>query len=314
VKLLEFEMPPFARVVWASKEVEEEWAPKVQLAARAYARLEFESVIHGLRACTTAHAVPENLVSFTQFYAKKGLMYHPLKHVGSYSGFAHTHQPVLPGRPSSWFGVVARKPEDAYAFAHASALTEDTKDSPIDHDTIGALLGYPECCRKFFTEVWGAGYVDPVWQQAENCEGPYIAKREEHLIQMDASTPWETSPLLRYMGIRIVPQIPCSHDCKHSMAIAKDWIDLGRELKIEGMDEIEQFLRMPVEWDCLKGIAYVSTPIFKLETNSMTCYPRHVVQKEGTFRPKGGAKGLKFPFIPMGSDKFAHLFGGGSGC
>jgi hypothetical protein len=314
MKLLDFSMPPFARTVWASQEIEKEWRPKLALASQAYERLEYETVVHGLRACTTAHCTPDDMVRRIQFYAKKGLMYHPLQQVGAYTGFAHTHPPVIPGKPWTWFGVVAKDPLDAYTFAEASALTEDSAGKEIDHSTIGTLLGYPECCRKFFTDVWAAGYVDPVWQQAENCEGEYVVKKEEHLIQLSKETPWETSPLLRYIGVRIMPHIPCSHDCKPSLVIARSWLDLGRELAIPGMEELEQFLRMPVEWDCLKGIAYVSTPIFKIETNSMTCYPRHVVQKEGTFRPKSGAKGLKFPFIPLGSDKFAHLFGGGSGC
>lgn len=314
MQLLDFEMPPFARMVWSSKEVEEEWAPKVSLAAKAYNQLEYESVIHGLRACTTAHAPSDKLVPCTQSYAKRGLMYHPLKQVGAYSGFAHTHQPVIQGQPWTWYGVVAKNPKDAYAFAEASAMTEDTQGKPIDHDMIGELLGYPKCCREFFTNVWGAGYVDPVWQQAENCSEDSFIKKEDHLIQIGANTPWETSPLLRYIGVRIVPQIPCSHDCKHSLETAHNWLALGEELKVEGLTELRELLQMPVEWDCLKGIAYVSTPIFKIETNSMTCYPRHVVQKEGTFRPKGGAKGLKFPFIPLGSDKFAHLFGAKGGC
>jgi hypothetical protein len=90
--------------------------------------------------------------------------------------------------------------------------------------------------------------------------------------------------------------------------MAQDWVQLGLDLKLEGMDELLELLNLPVEWNCLKGIAYISTPLFKIETNSMTCYPTYIVQKEGSLRPKGTPNGLKFPFIPMGSEKYAHLF------
>lgn len=313
MKLLDFSMPPFARIVWASKETQGEWEPKFKKAARAFSILEQESVVHGLRACTTAHIEPERMIPFMQELSKKGLIFQPMRQVGAYTGFAHAHPPVIEGLPWTWYGVVSKDPQNGYAFAHASSHTEDTMNTPIDHCAIGDLLGYPKCCQTFFNDVWGAGYIDPIWQQADSCREEYVVNKEEYLIQLKKDTPWETSSMLRYIGIRLVPHIPCSHDCDHSYAMAQSWLQLGKDLSVEGMEELEQFLRMPIEWDCLKGTAYVSTPIFKLETNSMTCYPRHVVQKEGTFLPSGKAKGLKFPFIPMGSEKFAHLFGGKSG-
>jgi hypothetical protein len=314
MELLPFRMPPYARTVWASKDIKDVWKPKLNQAARAYSSLERLTVIHGLRRATTLHVTEQDMMHQMQRLAQEGLSYVPMLQVGAYSGFAHTHPPVIPGKPWTYYGAIAKHAEDAHAFAAASAHTEETQGNQIDHEAIGKLLGYPDCCRNFFNNVWGAGYIDPIWQQAENCKPENLLKREEHLIQIGNTIPPETSVMLRYIGIRVLPHIPCSHDCQHSLQMAKDWVQLGRDVKLDGLEELMEFLNLPVEWDCMKGIAYVSTPIFKIETNSMTCYPKYVVQKEGTLRPKESPGGLKFPHIPIGSEKYAHLFGAKSNC
>lgn len=313
MELLPFQMPPYARTVWASDGLKKEWLPKMELAARAYQELEQLTVMHGLRECTTLHTTANSIMHDTQAMAKRGLAYVPILQVGSYGGFAHTHPPVVDGRPWTYYGAVGKTPEAARAFAAASAMTIEAEGKEVDHAAIGELLGYPPCCREFFNRVWGAGYIDPIWQQAENCKDDIVVNREDHLIQLSVDLPPETSVMLRYIGLRVLPHIPCSLDCPRSTQMAKDWVQVGRDEKLEGIEELMEFLQMPVEWDCLKGIAFISTPIFKIETNSMTCFPRHVVQKEGSLRPKGTPGGLKFPWIPMGSEKYAHLFAGGTG-
>lgn len=289
MKLLDFQMPPFARTAWVSKSVKDEWEPKSWKASHAYAQLELETVIYGIRDCTTGHIPNENMAYELSKLAEKGLMFLPIQRVGVYSGFAHTHPPVVEGRPWNWYGVIAREPKHALAFKEAS------QGPKIDHETIGKLLGYPKCCMDFFNNVWAAGYIDPVWQQAENIDKKYLLEQNEHLIRLSHETPFVTNVMLRYIGLRIVPHIPCSSHCEATHKFANKWLELGKKLKLDGIEELEQFLRLPVKWDCLKGIAYVSTPLFKIETNSMTCYPNYIVERKGTFYPKYLPRGNAFP-------------------
>lgn len=296
MQLLNFSMPPFARIVYASKDIKEKWEPRVNKAAQAYSNLERETVVHGLRSCHTEHIQQQHMMPHLQALAKKGLTFVPIQAVGSYSGFSHYHPPVIEGKPWAWYGAVGNTPESAWEFADASSATYESTGKSIDHRRIGNLLGYPTCCQDFFDKEWRAGFIDPVWQEAENCKPENVKKRSEHHIRLKSTIPYETSVMLRYIGVRILPHIPCSHDCQHSVKMAKDWVQLGRDLKLEGLDYLLEILQFPIEWDCLKGMAYVSTPIFKVETNSMTCYPKHVVQKEGTVYPEEAPKGLKFPW------------------
>jgi len=308
MELLDFSMPPFARIVWASKLLKEAWEPRLNKAAKAYHDLEKLTVVHGLRSCHTEHIPQQHMVSQLQSLAKQGLTFAPIQAVGSYSGFSHYHPPVVDGKPWAWYGAVGNTPQSAWEFANASSATDESRHLPIDHRKIGTLLGYPTCCQDFFSTVWKAGYMDPVWQEAENCRPENVKKKSQYHIRLKSTIPYETSVMLRYIGIRILPHIPCSHDCQHSAKMAKDWVQLGRDLKLEGIEDLLEILQFPIEWDCLKGTAYVSTPIFKVETNSVTCYPKHVIQKEGTIYPQNAPKGLKFPWNE--SWKFEGIKGG----
>ncbi|MDP5273699.1 hypothetical protein [Chengkuizengella axinellae] len=293
MELLQFEheIPPFARMSWVSKEVKDQWEARMQKACKVYSRLELETVKHGIRDCTTRHISGNNLEYEMEQLAKDGLVFLPIRKVGTYSGFAHKHPPVLQGKPWAYYGVVSKEPEKAWLFSHSS-----NNNSKVDHETIGQLLGYPKCCRDFFDSVWLDGYIDPVWQQALNSKEENIKNKKEQFIRVKDTVNHENNVMLRYIGVRIVPNIPCSLDCSHSLENARKWIELGKELNLEGVDDLIYLLKLPVEWDCQKGIAYISTPLFKIETNSMTCYPKHVVQKEGTEFPKGTPLGNKFPW------------------
>jgi hypothetical protein len=304
MKLLDFTLPPSARTIFVSRPVKEKYEPMIAKASTAFYDLEVATVKHGLRACTTRHIHPDNLEAVQKAFEEQGLIFLPFKKVGSYAGFAHYHPPVIEGEEWGWYGAVARNKEDAERFAYYS--TEE-----LNHVELGRLLGYPECCLKFFKEVWLSGYIDPVWQQAERTESNVRAKHE-HIIVMNQDSPYESNAMMRYIGIRAVPHIACSFDCKHTEKMGKDWIALGERLGMEGMEELKYFLQMPVEWDASKGIAYVTTPIFKIETNSVPCYPKYVVRKEGTIFPPETPNGRKFPFTESWKFKEAkNPFSGG---
>lgn len=290
----EYRMSPFVRLNWANLEAREFWEPRLQSAAEAFNFLEMETVAKGIRSCATTHIFPQDMESRLLELGSRGLMFLPIQKVGQYGGFSHYHPPVIEGRPWSYYGVVSKSPDDARLFVESS---DHTSEKGVDHTTIGRLLGFPDCCIEFFNEVWCKGFVDPIWQQAKGVDKKFVSEESEHLIRLNRGVDHNLNDMLRYIGLRIISHLPCSFDCKKSSQIANSWIELGRELEIEGLDDLLDILKWPIEWDCLKGIAIVSTPVFKLTTNSVTCYPRYVVQKEGLIYPEKAARGLKFPFI-----------------
>jgi hypothetical protein len=288
VKLLDFEMPQFTRIQFVSKEAKEYWESRINKARMAKRELEYLSILHDLRDCATIHVPATDLEAKMYEYAKNGMILFPVVKVNSSMGVSHKHFIAENGQPFSWFCVLTKSMEKALEF------TEAYRNE--DHVKMGDLLGYPSCCSIAFSDRVSKGYFDPMFQVAESTKKDFVKNQKETFIRLNSKTPWEINPFLRYIGIKLIPHIPCSFSCEHSLKMAKQWLDLGETHKVGGLEELKEILQFSIEWDALKGIAYISTPIFKIEKNSVTCYPKYVVQKEGTLFPKYAAKGLKFPF------------------
>lgn len=288
MELLNFVMPPFARIQWVSKEVKLKYEPMLEKAKNVYLQLEELSVQHGLRHCTTSHVDPNRMDIRQQEYIKKGMYFLPQEKVGHYTGFSNYHPPVEEGKPWHYYGVVADTVENALKFAEAT--------DRLDHTTLGQLLDFPECCVEFFNENWvKKGIHDPVWQQALNANEKNIRIKEDNLIRLK-DIPWQANPLLKYLSVGVIFHVCDSLTCEKTLKRSMDWINLAKELKIDGLKELEMFLRMPMEWDALKGIAYIRTPLFKLAINSVTCTERFKVQLEGTYFPDDVPRGNEYPW------------------
>lgn len=288
---------PFARILWVTEEARNYWYPKIQAASNAFHQLETLTVFHGVRRVFTTHFSPENLVDGMNNLAKKGLVFLPLHRVGTYSGFAHYHPPVEPGKPWTYYGVVG-KLEDVKAFAHATQVG--------DHVTMGELLGYPSCCTATFNKVWREGYIDPIWQAGEisYLEAPERFEVYEPKDRFMRLTPVpESLPVLRYIGIRLVSQIPHSLTCQESVKLAEQIREVAKEegLYYGALEYADEILRWNIEWSALHGIAEVKTPVFKVSTNSVPTYQKYTVQLLGEIPPedvKHALPGTVFPYIP----------------
>jgi hypothetical protein len=256
MNLLKIKIDPFVRTIWKSLDIRKEWEPKIALACSAYNRLERMTVAKGMRICTTAHIDPDKMEASILDLANSGLSFLPIYRVGAYQGYAHTHPPVIPGKPWTWYGVVAKSAEQAAEFVNA------TKHN--DHLKMGELLGYPKCCTEFFADVWPQGFIDPIWQSAGEKS------------DIENSILWYG---YRYIGARLIPHLSCSFTCEESLKLATSWIELGIAEQIKGIDELLELLSLPCEWDCFKGIAQIKTDYFRIVTNSVPCDERHIVRK-----------------------------------
>lgn len=288
----DFVMPPFARIQWASKAIKEKYEPLFKKAARFYWIMEKASVEHGLRDVTTEHISPERYPKAVKTFLDRNMFYLPVERVKEYSGYSYYHPIPQPGDKWNYYGVLATNLEKGSEFVESSLNKPSGWTAKI-----GQLLGYPSCCTTAYSNhVESNSKVrDRTWFNAQKADEKYIAKKEDNLIEIK-NLPWQANTLLRNFSLGAIFNIECEIGCPNTLANAMAWYELAEKLGIEGLEEVEMFLRMPMEWDSYKGIAYIKTPLFKAAVNSNMCDERYVVRIQGSYYPDDAVKGLEFPW------------------
>jgi 2-polyprenyl-3-methyl-5-hydroxy-6-metoxy-1,4-benzoquinol methylase len=162
-----------------------------------------------------------------------------------------------------------------------------------DTFTIGEMLGYPVCCTRFFEREWVTRQsIDTTWAMlGATDDGERFVRHE-----LDNYNVY-TNILLRWIGVRFVPFLPCSFHCEETGAIGVQYRDLL--LKLGYPDEVawmNEMLNWPIEWNSLHGIVEIRTPIMKVMANSDSRDKKHVLQLAGGGFPSEGARGLSFPW------------------
>ncbi|MBE3576863.1 MAG: hypothetical protein IMX00_04155 [Limnochordales bacterium] len=279
---MSFELPDFTRVMWASQRAREVWQPRVEAIQRVWTEVEVWAVSEGMRQAALQVATPEELPARARYVMDLGLVLVPLARQGRGRTYAATTPGIKPG--GAWeYRVAICKPEVASEFARAS--------SDRDDEIIGQLLGYPGCCIDFFRRVWVDGqHVDTTWQMATNTVGP-----EGHVVEV--SGPPEANILLRWLGVRAVPHLPCSFTCQATVDFGRRLVEVGRARGYDReMDWLLEMLSWPVEWSALHGIAIIKTPVLQITARTDYTPSKLVVRRQGTSYPEEGAQGLVFPF------------------
>src|SRR5574341_124560 len=271
VTRLPFTLPDWTRVAWASAAARQVWEPRIQRITAAWTIAERLSVVHGIRRAALQPCQPDQLPELSRWAADTGLVVLPVERQGIGGGsYSASATPLVAGRPWQYRALVTR-PEDMTAAL--SAWGED--------EALGRLLGYPPCCRAFFRRTWGAGQVDTTWDMAqEGTAGPDGA-----------------NILLRWLGVRLVPHLPCSFGCAPSARLGEAMAQVLAEAGFQ--DELawlQQMLRWPVEWSALHGIALIVTPVCQVSARTDATAERLLVQRQGEEYPAEGARGLRFPF------------------
>lgn len=284
-----FRMPPFVRIQWASKAIKDKYEPMFEKAKKLYWTIEKETVFRGLRPLTTEHIYPENYLNMVHDYLKRGTLFMPIKKVGVYNGTSSYHPPVEDGKPWYYYGVLTRDIEKGFEFIEAS------QEEKSDHYKLGLLLDYPDCCVSIFRKQFPQGVVDGIWHAASRTDEKYIKRKEETLIELK-DIDWRMNIILRAYLIGVLFHTPCSFSCKKTQEKAKLWFDVAHEIDAEGLKEAELFLRLPYEWSCYKGIAYLKSPLFRISYNSNFSTKKYTVRIDGTYYPMEAPKGLEFPF------------------
>jgi len=277
--LKDLSIPAFSRIVWTSESARLKYEKLIQKSSSLIQELEVLSVAAGHRKCAWQN-VDEDIFNFRAIeLLSMGLAVLPVKKVGKTDGFAHYHLPPSKDGKNNVCFIVAQKYTDALDFRRGF--------EEGDHEKQGYYLGFPECCRKFFSEHWKAGYIDPIWQAAENSEIIEKESRRRKIKKHPLS-----NPMLRYVGIRVCFHIPCSFHCEETIRLSRERLLLTEN----SLDEFVRLLDMPMSWDVIAGTAVIRTPIFYVVTSSVTSIQRYIVEAEGDFRPDESTRGIGFPF------------------
>ena len=281
---LDFKLPDFTRIAWVSETARMVWKPRIASISQAWSEIEWRSVSENVRACTLVRCPEAVLLKNAERWIEFELEVEPLQFEG---GARRCYQSVVQmperGRPTIICAVVGRQ-RNLIAFRDAWKRQ--------DHDKLGSLLGYPACCRKFFKEVWiRQNCVDTTWAMAVNSK----AHIKERTVEVSGSR--SANILWRWMGVRLVPHLPCSFNCSKTYAFAERLRGVGVNAELAREYEwIDQILDWPVEWSALHGIAEIKTPILKVSTLTDATAGKYIVRHIGSSYPPEGSRGLEFPY------------------
>jgi len=267
------DLKPFAKLVWNSTSITNKWSNVMAKAQDISFQAEYEMVRQGLREANVYHMYPHAFDRQIEQIMEDGLVFLPILRSRTYNGFSHKHYPTENLDSNSFvFGVVAESLDAAKKFREASKRG--------DHITQGNMLGYPECCCKFFEKAWiEQKALDPCYETALNTP--------EHTIENDVVSV-EGNPclnqMLRYFGLRIAPFFPCSFDCPEAIQVAKAWHLVMKCLDEDTTDKIVELLSQPLSWSLYKGIIEIKTPLFRGIVNGYSCDKRKELRWTGKMK------------------------------
>jgi len=285
---LDFTLPPFLRLSWASDHARYVWSPRLKQVVTAWKMIEWESVLCGIRKCALERASRRRgpcLADLRESALRKSLFIVELdgEPAAAVQG-PGTDQTFSPGEYSHFLiGDRCSVDEFQSAWSHA------------DHDKIGQALGYPRCCVDSFSRRYASGDThDPIWptswaQRSRTLSG-------ERQVAIEAGEP-PCNLLWRPVGVRAIPHLPCSFLCDASVKMYKQFMDLGLRLGYaHEMAWLRQILSWPAEWSALHGIAEIKTPICKIVVNTDATAHKFTVRWPGSGYPPEGTRGVRFPY------------------
>jgi hypothetical protein len=266
---LNFSLPEFTRIVWASDKAKQLWKPRIDTINYIWPKIERATVLTDIRQGGLQNVSPDNLMELQDFCFSNGIGYAILSREGSSGTYSNASHPVKPGRP--WLYRV-------YFGATPDRFLEAWRAS--DQLAVGEFLGYPQCCTEFFSHWWQEeGWRDLTYPMFKN--------------NLRTAGPYECNILLRHLGVRATFHLPCSFTCEPSKTLADNILsyrDMGYEREIDWLIEI---LNWPVKWSSLHGVAMTTTPVVKVISTSDALGEKVELERDGNY-PEGGVSGNEF--------------------
>lgn len=239
-------------VNWHNEESKELHEDSFRKAQGVYTELEILSVEKKVRKCALIGGIrPGNLDAFQDHLNTRGLIAIPIS------------KDAIP--TNGEFGHVSVRPAADQPFTYRLCVGTELDEimetveyyNNNDDEGVGKMLGYPECCTKFFAEEWRQGHFDPIVPSFLNSTGITETPNQSIKKIIMTESPVVTSHL-RYAGIRVIPHFACSMDCEASHHVAQQWIELGREENVDGLEECLNLLNSPTETIIFDGKIHIS--------------------------------------------------------
>lgn len=241
------------------------WEPRLLAISQAWQRAEILSVVSGSRPASYLDVPAHTYVANLQELSNLGLAVLVADLRSEQQGYSAQSAPVVPGAPVTTRLAVARDLQMAIALVGATRAG--------DNGTIGALLGYPECCRESFCEWWGE-QTEPPTEGSDN----YISA---------------ANLFLRWIGVRAVPHLPCRMDCTHTGALAAI---MAQSIPEPERSWLANALKWPTLYTARNEIAFVETPVVRIVGEADPGTRR--IELPGSAWPIEGAIGVEFPLRP----------------
>jgi len=280
-------------MAWRSKKIRDRWESLRRRIYNAVHFAEYEMVKRGYRKCDVYDLNPDRFDEQIKRVMLDGMVYLPILRSKQYGGYGHRHYNTdIIDKDTFIYGALSRNLHYAKLFHDAGVIDLKKRinnyDEPfmisgqqftmnpsgIDHNVTGALLGYPECCREFFTKTWlKDGCLDPMYETAENTEG-VIIKGNKASVNGDPYL----NRLIRYWGFNLIPFFPHSFDCVEAHQFAEQWFSLMQEYDKEASDACLEALSMPMVWSLQNCIIYVEHPLFLGSANGYYTKEKYTVE------------------------------------
>ena len=111
----------------------------------------------------------------------------------------------------------SREGDPFYYIAKSEEIAEEAKAAEfLSSDKSGQLLGYPECCQKFFKKYFALA-------NEKQCDFVLYTLSE---TREDYPYDFYNNNASRYFGYSLLSHFPCSFNCKESSSLAKSYYDM----------------------------------------------------------------------------------------
>ena len=163
-----------------------------------------------------------------------------------------------------------------------------------DNETIGALLGYPPCCRALYQFAFvSRNFQDYTWLISRVTHQARVVGNDVSLSGLR-----ETNILLRRIGVHAIPHIPCSFSCQASQQLSLAMTNLASSLgHTKEIEWLHDMLDWPIMWSARHGIAEIRTPVLKIATQTDMTFETYTARWLGHSIPTEAARGLDFPYL-----------------
>lgn len=251
----------FTKINWKSGEARDRWQDLHDGMQEAKYEAEWRSVISDKtdRKAAIIHVNNFNREKWLRRVGEHNLHYRDIRHTTYDEGFSHEFNEVDPQDPERvTYAVIAENPDVADKMEEA-----ETEMGGFErHNTVGGLLGFPECGREFFWDVWGVSddtdrWVDPMYEIAANTDSAVAIDGDRQNIRIEDPIP-AVNALYRYWGFSFITHMPCSFDCEHSKEIAEARGDIMAENGYaDEANAMLNWMSRPMVWEARLGIAHV---------------------------------------------------------